>query len=139
VTVHKIRNFIYSHYPIHTRYVEANTMESVANSNTLLSITPILALTVACSFIINYIIKKQVEQRKSIFSTDKITANEIVNGEDCSSKGVQESITGFNSLYDGARKNVGETSGDKSIHKRKEEYKGMVDTFYNLVTDFYEW
>ena len=114
-------------------------MESVTSNNTLLSITPILVLTVACSYVINYFIKKQVEQRKSVFSTDSITANEIVTGSSCKSKGVNESIQGFNSLYEGAREKVGETSSSQSIDKRKEEYKGMIDTFYNLVTDFYEW
>jgi len=114
-------------------------MEGVTSNNTLLSITPILILTVACSYVINYFVKKQVEQRKSVFSTDSITANEIVTGSSCTSKGVNESIKGFNSLYEGAREKVGETSSSQSIDKRKEEYKGMIDTFYNLVTDFYEW
>jgi len=116
-------------------------MDSVtASNNTFLSITPILILTISCSYLINYFFKKQVEQRKSVFSTDSITANEIVTGSssECS-KGVMESIQGFNQLYEGAREKVGETSTSHSVDKRKEEYKGMIDTFYNLVTDFYEW
>jgi len=108
------------------------------NTNSLLTITPILILTVSCSYLLNIFFKKQAEQRKSIFTTDSVTTNKIVS--DCATrKGVNESIQDFNLLYDGARKKVGEVSNVHSIEKRKEEYKGMIDTFYNLVTDFYEW
>jgi len=113
-------------------------MDSEAYNNSFLTVAPILILTVSCSYLLNIFFKKQVEQRKSIFTTDSVTTNNIVS--DCvTCKGVNESIQDFNGLYDGARKKVGATTDVNSIEKRREEYKGMVDTFYNLVTDFYEW
>ena len=52
---------------------------------------------------------------------------------------VEESVSGYENLFSGARKDVGSTSTDDSIKKREKEYKTMVNSFYNLVTDFYEW
>lgn len=52
---------------------------------------------------------------------------------------VEKSVSGYKNLFSGARKEVGTTSNEESIKKREKEYKTMVDSFYNLVTDFYEW
>lgn len=52
---------------------------------------------------------------------------------------VKDSINGYEDLYSGARKDVGHISTEDSMKKREKEYKTMVDSFYNLVTDFYEW
>ena len=52
---------------------------------------------------------------------------------------VKESILGYERLFAGARKEVGATSTDDSIEHRANEYKTMVTSFYDLVTDFYEW
>lgn len=51
---------------------------------------------------------------------------------------VNESIANYEILFAGARKNVGKTSTSDSIEYRAKEYKTMVDSFYDLVTDFYE-
>jgi sterol 24-C-methyltransferase len=34
---------------------------------------------------------------------------------------------------------VGTTTTSESIEKREKEYATMVNSFYDLVTDFYEW
>jgi sterol 24-C-methyltransferase len=34
---------------------------------------------------------------------------------------------------------VGSLHKEESIQKRQKEYETMVNSFYNLVTDFYEW
>ena len=52
---------------------------------------------------------------------------------------VKDSIEGYETLFTGARENVGTTSTSDSIEKREKEYKSMVNSFYDLVTDFYEW
>jgi hypothetical protein len=52
---------------------------------------------------------------------------------------VKDSINGYEDLFSGARKDVGKINTEDSIKKREKEYKTMVNSFYNLVTDFYEW
>lgn len=52
---------------------------------------------------------------------------------------VKESISGYENLFSGARKDVGKINTEDSIKHREKEYKTMVNSFYNLVTDFYEW
>jgi sterol 24-C-methyltransferase len=53
--------------------------------------------------------------------------------------GVKESIAGYETLFAGARVGVGTTSTADSIEHRASEYQTMVNSFYDLVTDFYEW
>jgi hypothetical protein len=52
---------------------------------------------------------------------------------------VQKSMDGYDNLFAGARTNVGSLHEEASIKKREKEYKTMVNSFYDLVTDFYEW
>lgn len=53
--------------------------------------------------------------------------------------GVKGSIEGYERLFDGARQSVGSISSKESVALREKEYKTMVNSFYDLVTDFYEW
>jgi sterol 24-C-methyltransferase len=53
---------------------------------------------------------------------------------------VNESMDGYDKLFDGARKNVGSLHQEESIRTREKEYnKTMINNFYDLVTDFYEY
>lgn len=52
---------------------------------------------------------------------------------------VQNRVHGYANLFSGSRSNVGKISTEESIEQRKSEYKLMVDSFYDLVTDFYEY
>jgi len=52
---------------------------------------------------------------------------------------VKDAVEHYDKLFGGARDNVGEISTAESIKKREAEYDVMVNSFYNLVTDFYEW
>mmetsp|Transcript_11192 Transcript_11192/g.21325 ORF Transcript_11192/g.21325 Transcript_11192/m.21325 type:complete len:402 (-) Transcript_11192:93-1298(-) len=52
---------------------------------------------------------------------------------------VKDSMDGYDNLFAGARKDVGSLHSKESIEKRQKEYQTMVNSFYNLVTDFYEW
>ena len=56
-----------------------------------------------------------------------------------SREGVKQSIEGYERLFAGARKDVGSISRQDSVALREKEYKTMVNSFYDLVTDFYEW
>lgn len=51
---------------------------------------------------------------------------------------VKDSMDGYDKLFDGARENVGSLHQEESIKTREREYKSMINNFYNLVTDFYE-
>jgi hypothetical protein len=54
-------------------------------------------------------------------------------------KNVEDYMDGYDELFTGARRELGSLQKEESIQKREKEYKTMVDNFYNLVTDFYEW
>lgn len=49
------------------------------------------------------------------------------------------SINGYESKFSDARAKIGVNTSDAAIQKRKAEYADMVNSFYDLVTDFYEW
>lgn len=65
----------------------------------------------------------------------------ILNNEDHTLKGkeFQESILDYESMFAGARKQTGAITNQESVEERKEKYATMINHFYNLVTDFYEW
>jgi sterol 24-C-methyltransferase len=50
-----------------------------------------------------------------------------------------KSINEYEDLFKGARKSTGAITNEESVDVRKEKYATMIDHFYNLVTDFYEW
>lgn len=52
---------------------------------------------------------------------------------------VENSVNNYEKLFSGARKETGKVTSEESIKTRQKEYETMVDSFYNLVTDFYEW
>ena len=49
------------------------------------------------------------------------------------------SIENYEGQFKGARKSVGDITSEESIAGRKKRYADMVNDYYNLVTDFYEW
>eukprot|EP01041_Mallomonas_annulata_P008204 gene8204-16870_t len=49
------------------------------------------------------------------------------------------SIADYEGMFDGARKATGAITSDESVDQRRVRYAAMIDHFYNLVTDFYEW
>lgn len=50
-----------------------------------------------------------------------------------------DSIEDYENMFGGARKEIGKITTEDSIEIRKAKYATMVNHFYNLVTDFYEW
>lgn len=75
------------------------------------------------------------------FSDVLVGVTSILSNKDSVLKrgGVDDSIAGYENLFSGARKDTGAITGDESIQMRQKEYKTMVNSFYDLVTDFYEW
>lgn len=51
----------------------------------------------------------------------------------------KESIDDYHSMFKGSREQTGAITSQESVEERKARYAKMVDHFYNLVTDFYEW
>lgn len=75
------------------------------------------------------------------FSNVLVGVTSILSNKDSVLKrdGVDDSIKGYENLFSGARSDIGSITNDNSIETRKKEYKSMVNSFYDLVTDFYEW
>lgn len=48
-------------------------------------------------------------------------------------------VDDYESMFTGARRETGAITSDISIDERKKRYANMVDHFYNIVTDFYEY
>jgi sterol 24-C-methyltransferase len=67
--------------------------------------------------------------------------SKILNNTDHTLKGGEfdSSIKDYENMFSGARDNTGAISSEESIEVRKQKYADMVNHFYNLVTDFYEW
>lgn len=51
----------------------------------------------------------------------------------------QSSIQDYENMFGGARIKTGAITSEESVDLRKQRYQDMVNHFYNLVTDFYEW
>lgn len=51
---------------------------------------------------------------------------------------VNESVLLYENLFRGARKMIGSLHKEESIKQREREHESMINSFYNLVTDFYE-
>ena len=52
---------------------------------------------------------------------------------------VQTSVDQYATLFTGARTNIGSISSASSIESRQQNYKTLVENFYDLATDFYEY
>ena len=48
-------------------------------------------------------------------------------------------VSTYENLYPQARTDIGANTHHSKINERQKEYKTLVDTFYDLVTDFYEY
>jgi sterol 24-C-methyltransferase len=51
----------------------------------------------------------------------------------------ESSINDYEGMFSGAREKTGAITSAESVDERKERYADMINHFYNLVTDFYEW
>jgi hypothetical protein len=69
------------------------------------------------------------------------TAFNLLSNKDSvlSREKVEYSIQDYESLFAGARTQTGSLQTADSIRTREKEYETMINHFYNLVTDFYEY
>jgi sterol 24-C-methyltransferase len=80
-------------------------------------------------------------QRNSQDYDSLIGVNKLLNGKEHTLKQDEfdKNISTYEGMFDGARQNVGSITSSDSINERKARYATMVDHFYNIVTDFYEY
>lgn len=67
----------------------------------------------------------------------KLLSNQQTTMGDTTQGSVDKNITQYLDQYQGAR--TGATTTDESIKARAAQYDLVVNSFYNVVTDFYEW
>lgn len=110
------------------------------------SALPILGTTFAAFVGINILfsVAKGGFKRDAVkhsFTNPFVALSSLLSNEDSvlEKEKVKESIEGYENLFNGARKDIGATSNEDSIKHREKEYQTMVNSFYNLVTDFYEY
>lgn len=100
------------------------------------SLAALLGAHLVLSFILRSFKRDSYKSFGSVGDAASLLSNtDSVLGRD----GVKESIAGYEELFTGARSKVGTTSTTDSIRNREKEYATMVNSFYDLVTDFYEW
>ncbi|OQR90719.1 sterol 24c-methyltransferase [Thraustotheca clavata] len=77
----------------------------------------------------------------SDFQTTLLGSTRLLSNPDSvlSRDAVNSRFENYDKLFAGARKEAGAISTEESIKLRQSEYKLMVDSFYDLVTDFYEY
>ena len=99
-----------------------------------------LAALLGAHLVLSFILKSFKRDSYKSFGFVSDAASLLSNSDSVLGRdGVKESIAGYERLFSGARKNVGTTTTADSIQHREKEYATMVNSFYDLVTDFYEW
>ena len=102
------------------------------------TISTVLLVHFIFTHIFSYSFKRDVH--KKTFNTVSDVTSLLSNPDSVLSREkVEDSIAGYETLFAGARKKIGTTSTADSIKNRAKEYQTMVTSFYDLVTDFYEW
>eukprot|EP01035_Chromulina_nebulosa_P021622 gene21622-27985_t len=87
-----------------------------------------------------FIFRKPVLKRDGNDFDNQLTGSvKILNNSDHTIKRDEfsKSINDYEGLFTGARS--GQITSEESVDQRKARYADMVNHFYNLVTDFYEW
>lgn len=85
--------------------------------------------------------KADMERDGNDYGSQLTGGMKILNNKDHNLKGGEfdSSIKEYEGLFSGARQSTGAITSDESVEHRKERYQTMINHFYNLVTDFYEW
>jgi len=107
----------------------------------MFAVPTLVALTGVCVFFVALFIKSKAKLNRDGKDYDNFTNFSLLKNNDSVLKadGVHASVTNYENLFDGARKSTGSITTEESINKRKAEYGTMVSSFYDLVTDFYEY
>jgi len=112
-----------------TKYVEENPIAAGVGGIMTVAMTA-LALR-----------QSRMRRDKHDYDNQITGALKILNNEDhtLSKDQLGQATDSYLKKFDGARKETGTITSTESVDARRAEYKSMVDEFYNLVTDFYEW
>jgi sterol 24-C-methyltransferase len=98
---------------------------------------------VAVAFMTGYFFlsKKTLKRDGKDYDSQIAGGLRILNNSDHTIKGKEfnESIQDYEGMFKGARAQTGAITSEESIEVRRERYAAMINHFYNLVTDFYEW
>ena len=109
-----------------------------ANENPLVVGLGVLGSVVAGVVVMR---KSSMNRNSKDYDSQFTGAGKILNNEDHTLKGNEfsSSINDYEGMFSGARKTTGAITEEESIAVRTERYAAMINHFYNLVTDFYEW
>lgn len=101
----------------------------------------IVGASAATALVVSLLFARRVEMKRDAHDYDsQLTGGlKILNNADHTLKKNEfaGSIQDYENMFDGARS--GKATTTESIDERKARYAAMVNHFYNLVTDFYEW
>ncbi|CAM9949277.1 unnamed protein product [Ascophyllum nodosum] len=118
--------------------VEATLKATRENPRTSASVAAVVGVS-AIVIILSLKPKKTNRDGKDFDSLSSLThmlnnADSVLKKDD-----VKEAIEDYEDLFSGARTEHGTITTEESIKRRQTEYQKMVNSFYNLVTDFYEY
>lgn len=101
-----------------------------------------VGVSTAATLVASYLILRKVNMKRdgSDYKSNS-SGLKILNNADHTLKTNEfgDSIVDYENMFSGAREQTGAITSTESIEVRKEKYATMVNHFYNLVTDFYEW
>ena len=104
--------------------------------------TVVVGAAAATAALAGFLIFRKIEMRRD--GTDYqsgLGGVKLLNNSDHTLQGDQfnSSINDYSSMFGGAREKTGAITSEESVELRKKRYADMVNHFYNLVTDFYEY
>lgn len=102
-----------------------------------------VGVSAAATLIAGYFVFRKAELRRDgrDFDNQLTGGLRILNNSDHTLKGgeFESSIADYEGMFAGARQETGAITSKESVEVRRERYAAMINHFYNLVTDFYEW
>jgi len=125
---------------INTVAVEEAVQKAIkyAEENTL-----VVAGSAAAALIAGFLVfrKSQMKRDGNDYQSQLTGGMKILNNTDHTLKTdeFQSSMSDYAQMFSGAREKTGAITDEESVELRKQRYDDMVNHFYNLVTDFYEW
>jgi len=102
-----------------------------------------VGVSVAATLVASVLILRKPKMKRdgNDYSSQLTGGMKILNNDDHTLKTSEfkHSIDDYEGMFSGARKQTGAITNEESVDIRKQKYADMVNHFYNLVTDFYEW
>lgn len=103
----------------------------------------VVGVSTAAALATTFLVFRKVNMNRdgSDYNSQLTGTMKILNNSDHTLKNNEfhESIVDYENMFAGARQETGAITSEESIEVRKKKYADMVNHFYNLVTDFYEW